>query len=96
MSGGLFDTGLWALGFGPWELGVAVYVCGVLCGLLVTDARPAERLALALLWPIGPLAFMVTVTLLLAALPIAFPIIGIPLWLAVGSLWWLYSVSASV
>jgi len=84
------------LGVGSWELGIGVYVFGVLCGLLVTDARPVERIALALLWPVGPLAFVVTVTLLLAVLPVAFPKIGIPLWLAAGSLWWLYSVSASV
>jgi len=62
----------------------------------MTDARPAARVGLALVWPIGPLAFVVTVTLLLAALPVAFPKIGIPLWLLMGSLWWLYSVSASV
>lgn len=72
-------------------MGVGVYVAGVLCGLLVTDARPAERLALALLWPLGPLAFVVTVTLLLAALPVAFPKVGIPLWLAAASIWWLVS-----
>lgn len=88
--------GIWDLGFGVRELALGVYVAGVLWGLLVTDARPVERLALALLWPIGPLAFVVTVTLLLAALPVAFPKIGIPLWVAAGSLWWLYSVSASV
>ena len=84
------------MGFGMWDVGVSVYVAGVLWGLLVTDARPVERLALALLWPLGPLAFVVTVTVLLAALPVAFPKIGIPLWLAAGSLWWLYSVTASV
>ena len=84
------------MGFGIWELGCGVYAAGVVWALLVTDARPLDRIALALLWPIGPIAFVVTVTLLLAALPVAFPKVGIPLWLLAGSLWWLYSVSASV
>jgi len=84
------------LGFGIWDLGVAIYIAGVLWGLLASDAGPFERLVLALLWPLGPLAFVVTVTILLMALPIAFPKVGIPFWLAAGSLWWLYSVSASV
>jgi hypothetical protein len=77
-------------------LAVAAYVAGAVCALLVTDARPAERLALALLWPLGPIAFVVTVAMLLMALPVAFPKVGIPLWLAAAALWWLYSVSASV
>ena len=41
-----------------------------------TDARWATRLALALLWPVGPLAFALTIALLLAASLIAFPLWG--------------------
>jgi hypothetical protein len=89
VSATLVGFGIWDLGFGVRELALGVYVAGALWGLLVTDARPVERISLALLWPVGPLAFVVTVTLLLAALPVAFPKIGIPLWLAAGSLWWL-------
>ena len=88
MSGGLFDGGLWASGFGLWDFGFAIYVAGVLWGLLKTDAPVPQRLALALLWPLGPLAFVVTVTMLLIALPVAFPTVGIPLWLAAASMWW--------
>ena len=55
------------------------------------DAPVPPRLALALLWPLGPLAFVVTVTLLVIALPVAFPKVGIPLWLAAASIWWLLS-----
>jgi hypothetical protein len=91
VSGGLFDGGLWASGFGLWDLGCAIYVAGVLWGLLVTDARPVARVGLALLWPIGPLAFVVTVTMLVIALPVAFPKVGIPLWLAAASMWWVLS-----
>lgn len=79
-----------------WDLGFGLYIAGALCAVLLTDARPVERLALALLWPLGPLAWGVTVALLLMALPVAFPKVGIPLWLAAGGLWWLYSVAASV
>ena len=81
---------------GPADLGVAIYVVGVLCGLFVIDARPYERLALAVLWPLGPFAFVVTLLILLLVLPIAFPAAGIPFWLAVAAVWWFYSGSASV
>jgi hypothetical protein len=67
----------------------AIYVVGVLWGLLVIDARAPERVALALLWPLGPAAFVVTVTILLVVLPIAFPRVGIPLWTAAAALVWL-------
>lgn len=49
-----------------------IYGFGVLVGLMVTDARPAARIGLALAWPIGPLAFALTIALLLAATPVAF------------------------
>jgi len=48
-----------------------VYGAGVVWGLLATDARPASRIGLALAWPIGPLAFIVTVVALLAISPVA-------------------------
>jgi L-ascorbate metabolism protein UlaG (beta-lactamase superfamily) len=53
-----------------------VYLLGVAAALVFTDARGLARLALALLWPIGPLAFVVTVSVLLLASLVAFPIIG--------------------
>jgi hypothetical protein len=49
-----------------------VYGVGVLWGLVAGDAKPVARLGLALAWPIGPLAFVVTVAILLASTPIAF------------------------
>jgi L-ascorbate metabolism protein UlaG (beta-lactamase superfamily) len=54
----------------------AVYVLGVVIALLGTDARGPARLALALLWPLGPLAFLATVTILLLASLVAFPVFG--------------------
>jgi len=51
---------------------LTAYLVGVAIGLWRTDAKPITRLTLALLWPIGPLAFVVTLAMLLAASPFAF------------------------
>jgi hypothetical protein len=45
---------------------------GVLVGLWRTDGPPATRFTLALLWPIGPVAFLVTITGLVITAAIAF------------------------
>jgi len=66
-----------------------VYGLGVATGLWRADAPPLRRVALALLWPLGPLAFLLTVALLVGAALIAFPVFaGI---VAAGALaaWWL-------
>jgi L-ascorbate metabolism protein UlaG (beta-lactamase superfamily) len=55
---------------------LGIYAVGAIIGLLATDGRFGTRIALALLWPLGPLAFLVTVTILLFASLIAFPILG--------------------
>jgi hypothetical protein len=49
-----------------------IYGIGVVVGLIMGDARPAARVGLALAWPLGPIAFVVTVAMLLAATPVAF------------------------
>ena len=61
-----------------WTVAALVYVAGVAWGLLAGDARPVERVALALLWPLGPLAFAVTIVVLLAASLIAYPLVAFP------------------
>ena len=67
---------------------VLVYVAGVLIGLTLGRDRPPVRLALALAWPLGPLAFGVTVSMLLAVAAIAFPTFG-ALLVAAGAVgWW--------
>jgi hypothetical protein len=71
-------------GLGAW---LAIYVAGVVWGLLVIDARPAARIALALAWPLGPIAFAVTITVLLGASLIAFPAFGIAVLMAAGAAW---------
>ena len=55
---------------------LGVYVLGVAIGLFAIDARGWAKVGLALLWPLGPLAFVVTVSILLLSLPIAFPVVG--------------------
>ncbi len=51
---------------------LAIYLAGVAIGLWRTDAAVPTRLLLAVLWPIGPLAFVIVMAMLLAAAPIAF------------------------
>lgn len=66
-----------------------VYVVGVLVGLVATQGGAATRLGLALLWPLGPLAFVFTVAGLLVVAAIAFPLFGILLAAGVAAAWWL-------
>ena len=54
-----------------------VYLAGVAVGLGMGDSRPPVRVGLALLWPLGPLAFVVTLAGLLLASLIAFPLVGV-------------------
>ena len=54
------------------NVALAIYLVGVAIGLWRTDAPLPTRLLLALLWPIGPLAFVVVVAILVAAAPLAF------------------------
>jgi hypothetical protein len=51
---------------------LAVYLVGVAIGLWRTDGPWTTRLLIAVLWPIGPLAFVVVVAILIAASPLAF------------------------
>jgi hypothetical protein len=60
----------------PWTYLAALYVAGVTWGLIVIDAHPGVRIGLALMWPVGPLAFGVTLAVLLLAAMIAFPVFG--------------------
>jgi hypothetical protein len=66
-----------------------VYLAGVAIGLLRSDAPWRTRVALAALWPIGPAAFAITVSLLLVASLVAFPILGVTVALAAGLTAWI-------
>lgn len=78
------------LGVDATQLGLAIYVAGTLWGFALIDARPLTRIMLALLWPLGPLAFVVTVTILLGASVIAFPVFGAVVLIAAGLATWLF------
>ena len=68
---------------------MGIYLAGVAVALWRTDAAWPTRTAVALLWPLGPAAFLITVLGLLAASLIAFP--GVGALIAAGALllaWW--------
>jgi hypothetical protein len=51
---------------------LAAYVLGALVGFWRTDGPPATKLTFGMLWPIGPLAFLITISGLIVAAAIAF------------------------
>ena len=66
-----------------------IYAAGALVAIWRTDAAWPTRLAVAVLWPLGPLAFLVTVSILLAASLIAFPVVSGAIAAAVAAaVWW--------
>jgi hypothetical protein len=65
-----------------------VYAIGVVIAVALTDARPAARIALALVWPLGPIAFLVTISVLVVAAMIAFPVFGAVAATAAALIWW--------
>lgn len=67
-----------------------VYVVGVVVGLVCGDAHPAHKLMLALLWPLGLVAFVVTLGVLCLASLIAFPLVAGALLIASVILWTLF------
>ena len=68
----------------------AIYVVGALVAIWRTDAGWPTRIGLAALWPVGPLAFLVTVAILLAASLIAFPVAaGLIAVAGAVAIWWI-------
>jgi hypothetical protein len=69
---------------------VAVYLTGVLIALAVMrDAWPA-RIGTALVWPLGPVAFVVVISLLLVASAILWPVPVLTMAGVLAALgWWL-------
>jgi hypothetical protein len=67
-----------------------IYAAGALLALWRTDAGWPTRIALAALWPLGPVAFLITVMILLGASLIAFPVVaGLVAAVAAAAVWWL-------
>jgi hypothetical protein len=73
-----------------WNLGTLLYGLGVVVGLAVMrDPWPA-RLGTALVWPLGPIAFVVVVSILLVSAVILWPLLLLPFVASVAALaWWL-------
>ena len=65
-----------------------IYAAGAAVALCRTDALWPTRIVLSVLWPLGPLAFVLTVSLLLVASLIAFPLWGAAV--AATALAWMY------
>jgi len=57
----------------------AVYLLGVVVGLLCVDGSAMTKVGLALVWPLGLLAFVVTIATLVGVAAVAFPVFGIVL-----------------
>ena len=67
----------------------SVYLLGVVTALAVMRDRWPVRLGTALVWPLGPAAFAVVVTVLLVSSVILWPLLMLPI-AALGALtWWL-------
>jgi hypothetical protein len=66
---------------------VALYLVGVAIGLWRVDGGPVTKLALAVLWPIGPVAFVVVISGLLLVSLVAFPRVGIPVAAVAAAAW---------
>jgi len=66
-----------------------VYAAGVAVGLWRVDGSPASRLTVALLWPLGAMAAVVTIAALILAAMLLFPWVGIVSVLLVTLMWWL-------
>lgn len=71
-------------------LALAIYAIGVAIGLMLTDARPLARASIALLWPLGIVAFVVTIAVLIVAAMLVFPAFGVAVLAAAAATWmWL-------
>ena len=69
---------------------LAIYAIGVAAGLVLTDASPLARVVIALLWPLGAAAFVVTIAILFVAAMMVFPVFGVAVLVAAGAAWaWL-------
>lgn len=56
---------------------VALYFGGVLLGCWRGDAPPLKRIGLALLWPLAPVACVLTLSVLALAAVLFFPAVGV-------------------
>jgi hypothetical protein len=65
---------------------LALYLGGVAVGIFVVDDRPAMRVLLAVLWPLGPAAFVIVATGLTLVAVVLWPWLMLPVLAALGGL----------
>lgn len=70
---------------------LAIYAFGVAIGLILTDASPLARTVIALLWPLGAVAFVITIAILVMAAMLIFPVFGVLVVAAALSSWLWFS-----
>ncbi len=68
-----------------------VYVVGVVTSLVATDDRWPGRVAVALLWPLGPLAFLLVIAGLLVVAAVLWPVPALAIGAAAGLVAYLLS-----
>jgi hypothetical protein len=67
---------------------LGIYLLGLVIGVTRIDGSPVTRVGLALIWPVGPLAFGATIAGLVLASLIAFPVVGAVVTLTLAALGW--------
>ena len=68
-----------------------LYLVGVAIGLLCIDGSATTKVGMALVWPLGLVAFALTITLLVGVAAIVFPMFGVGLGAAVIATWLLFT-----
>lgn len=58
-------------------IAATIYSAGFVLAFIKTDAKLLAKFGLALAWPLGPLAFIVTLSILFVVLIVAFPLVGV-------------------
>tara|TARA_B100001146_G_C15877228_1_gene304479 strand:+ start:333 stop:572 length:240 start_codon:yes stop_codon:yes gene_type:complete len=58
-------------------IAATIYSAGFVLAFIKTDAKLLAKFGLALTWPLGPLAFIVTLSILFVVLIVAFPLVGV-------------------
>jgi hypothetical protein len=66
-----------------------IYVVGVLIGLVVMRDPIGSRLLTAAVWPLGPMAFVIVLTILLAVSAVLWPVGVLGTAAVVGAIVWL-------
>jgi hypothetical protein len=66
-----------------------VYAVGVVVGLIRVDGSVAARLTVAFLWPVGLAAAVVTISALVLAALMLFPIVGVAAVVTAAVVWWI-------